>query len=516
MALAEQLPPPPSWVRQQWPQHHSNTGDYMMDSGMMSYEPRPMTTTTTPTTAISRPGLSSQYFSSTPFSLAPITTSVPAPQYQPPVSYTTSYQSYSPSPILGSPFRGNHLQAHTRPISVEPGSHRGPGTPRAVPVSVLADHSPSVKAEQQASTPTSITTSIPEPVKIIVSNVPLAGVEAHEFHTPLDNLMKAVQANGTEGLEKKTEAKHYHEDSEQVRAMSEQLPSPPPQREESKTPKGHPAISKPFHCGIAGCDKRFAQKTHLDIHQRAHTGESPYICTACGKGFTQPGNLKAHWRRHTGEKPFKCTLCDKRFPQKGNLQAHMKSHDKTRPFVCMLDDCNKRFSVRGNLKSHQNKFHEESIKRLTARFATISNWDSASSEDKEMFQYLATLYKNSNKGIKGRGKRRNVALLAPSHSQQPSPPLSPESPSHGLPSMARPLAPHPHQLHPYHGISQPSAYTMSRPPALMTSSIRRMHPSGYAMYDTDDGSVSSSNPVTPSPHMYSDDGRDLAFGDRMY
>ncbi|KAK3995077.1 hypothetical protein QBC44DRAFT_32904 [Cladorrhinum sp. PSN332] len=510
MALTEQLPPPPTWVRQQWPQQHSNTGDYLMDTGMMSYEQRPMATTT----ALSRPGISSQYFPSTPFSLAPITTNVPAPQYQPPVSYATGYHSYSPSPVLASPFKVNHLEQHTRPLSVEPGSSRGPRTPRVAPVSSQGNQSPPVKAEQQNSSPTSTTAVVPEPVKIIVSNVPVAGVEAYEFHTPLDNLMKAVQANGTEN---QTEIKHHGGETEQLKVMLEQLPSTPPQDEESKARKVQTVISKPFQCDIAGCHKRFAQKTHLEIHERAHTGESPYICTACGKGFTQPGNLKAHWRRHTGEKPFKCTLCDKRFPQKGNLQAHMKSHDKTRPFVCMLDKCNKRFSVRGNLKSHQNKFHEESIKRLTARFATISNWDSASSEDREMYQYLATLYKNSNKGIKGRGKRRNVALLTPTHTQQPSPPLSPESPQHhGLPSMARPLAPHPHHLHPYHGISQPSAYSISRPPTLMTSSIRRIHHGGYPMYDTDDGSVSSSNPVTPSPHMYSDDGRELAFGDRMY
>ena len=34
--------------------------------------------------------------------------------------------------------------------------------------------------------------------------------------------------------------------------------------------------------------------------------------------------------------------------------------------------------------------------------------DAVSSADKELWEYFATLYKNSNKGIKGRGKDRRI------------------------------------------------------------------------------------------------------------
>jgi len=194
MVLTEQLPPPPTWARS-WPQQQPNSGDYMMDTGMMPYEPRPMSTT------ISRPGISSQYFPGTPFSLAPITTSIPAPQYQPAVSYASGYHSYSPSPVLGSPFKVNHLDQHSRAMSGEPTHIQGPRTPRSVPSSAHVNRSPSAKPETHGSTPTMEASVIPEPVKIIVSNVPVSGVAAHEFHTPLDNLMKTVQASEPNAIE---------------------------------------------------------------------------------------------------------------------------------------------------------------------------------------------------------------------------------------------------------------------------------------------------------------------------
>lgn len=42
------------------------------------------------------------------------------------------------------------------------------------------------------------------------------------------------------------------------------------------------------------------------------------------------------------------------------------------------------------------------------RFATISQIDSVTSADRDLWEYFATLYKNSNKGIKGRGKDRKI------------------------------------------------------------------------------------------------------------
>lgn len=38
--------------------------------------------------------------------------------------------------------------------------------------------------------------------------------------------------------------------------------------------------------------------------------------------------------------------------------------------------------------------------------------DPVTTQDKELWEYFATLYKNSNKGIKGRGKDRRISAIA--------------------------------------------------------------------------------------------------------
>ena len=153
------------------------------------------------------------------------------------------------------------------------------------------------------------------------------------------------------------------------------------------------------------CKKQFSQTTHLEVHVRSHVGLKPYKCEHCGKSFTQGGNLRTHIRLHTGEQPFQCEICTKRFSRKGNLQAHMLTHDKSKPFPCKLDNCEKSFTQLGNLKSHQNKFHSTTLNNLTLKLAEgLTGHESE--EELRALDYLGNLYKNSNRGIKGRGKKQ--------------------------------------------------------------------------------------------------------------
>lgn len=45
-------------------------------------------------------------------------------------------------------------------------------------------------------------------------------------------------------------------------------------KEEKKGQK----VKKRYECEFEGCNKSFFQKTHLEIHTRAHSGDKPYVC----------------------------------------------------------------------------------------------------------------------------------------------------------------------------------------------------------------------------------------------
>lgn len=207
------------------------------------------------------------------------------------------------------------------------------------------------------------------------------------FSTEIDTLMRAIQSQSKDPEKKQTEKSKPAETANQSR------------------PK------KKYTCEALGCGKAFYQKTHLEIHTRAHTGIKPFLCKepSCGQRFSQLGNLKTHERRHTGERPYHCDICFKTFAQHGNVRAHKIVHTSAKPFVCKLDDCNKQFTQLGNLKSHQNKFHIETIRRLKQRFQNFQEGDVVDSWEKEMWEYFGSLYKNCNKGIKGRGKDRRIS-----------------------------------------------------------------------------------------------------------
>ncbi|KAF2261193.1 zinc finger protein-like protein OZF [Lojkania enalia] len=227
------------------------------------------------------------------------------------------------------------------------------------------------------------------------------------FSTDVDTLMKAIQAKQKPNQPppsppKVSQTPKQHATDVAVSSYSIQ---------EEGTPKAVMKPKKRYHCSLPDCGKSFYQKTHLDIHTRAHTGVKPFLCKEpnCGQRFSQLGNLKTHERRHTGERPYSCDICGKTFAQRGNVRAHKIVHQQIKPFTCKLDQCGKQFTQLGNLKSHQNKFHATTLRYYTQKFASYRQGDLVSEKDRELWEYFAALYKNSNKGIKGRGKDRRIS-----------------------------------------------------------------------------------------------------------
>lgn len=109
-------------------------------------------------------------------------------------------------------------------------------------------------------------------------------------------------------------------------------------------------------------------------------------------------------------------------------------------------------------QAHQNRFHADTVKALAAKFSGMSTAELAnlSADDRELCEDFLGTYKNLNKGIKGRGKGRNVApAISPQGSvQQPTMTMYAQM-LHGLlplPQLAYPSHhgkhhPHPQQLH---------------------------------------------------------------------
>lgn len=171
-------------------------------------------------------------------------------------------------------------------------------------------------------------------------------------------------------------------------------------------------------------------------------------------------------------------------------------------------------------QTHQNNFHKKTLKILTTRFAEVlASGEDVPEADLELFEYFATHYKNSNKGIKGRGKARTVADRKSKAAPQ-SPPATAATAvtaQYPLPQIP-PLQQVHHQQH--HGLTHPgslAAYSMSRGhPNMMNNMHREPNAGGYEMFEMDGDHHSVQTPNAGGMLYEDDHTREMTFAERMY
>mmetsp|Transcript_74746 Transcript_74746/g.118941 ORF Transcript_74746/g.118941 Transcript_74746/m.118941 type:complete len:213 (-) Transcript_74746:22-660(-) len=113
-----------------------------------------------------------------------------------------------------------------------------------------------------------------------------------------------------------------------------------------------------------GCNRSFATKKDLRIHERIHCNERCEICSFCLRGFTDPAALRKHIKyvhemdKSVSSKQYVCRECKKQFARKDSLQKHWQIHAKKEERATIkCDVCNVSFTFRCNYFKHKRLYH---------------------------------------------------------------------------------------------------------------------------------------------------------------
>ncbi|XP_068622161.1 zinc finger protein ZFP2-like [Battus philenor] len=111
--------------------------------------------------------------------------------------------------------------------------------------------------------------------------------------------------------------------------------------------------------GCEQCPKMFGSvkllKMHMKTHERVLRGTT-FHCTYCGKGFFESYSLQVHERTHRNERPFLCEICNTSFGTNSSLKRHLKvSHSTSKPYECPV--CHRSFVSEVIRDRHEQRIH---------------------------------------------------------------------------------------------------------------------------------------------------------------
>jgi hypothetical protein len=190
--------------------------------------------------------------------------------YAHPVGHTHGHSSpypyFVPSQHIQQPLR---LTTEQSPQSL----------PEIRPAKNAINQTPKSPDSACVQTPTRGHNSPDEPPKEKDSSADIA------FSTNVDVLMKAIQSKHAAASPQQSLPplqQHLAPSAPPGYPLSYPAPSPPRYYISTESQLSRSGKKRKYTCTLPGCGKSFAQKTHLDIHIRAHTGDKPFVSNPKG------------------------------------------------------------------------------------------------------------------------------------------------------------------------------------------------------------------------------------------